>query len=193
MALQKTLVGVVLLISNLAIVMALPWMGLNSFTGNRVPQEKEIDVPFLGEANESEMLVFWGYVGCGTVCPVTMATLQQVYVSYQAEYPNKPLAVVFIGLPLPGELPRPNSADYYAKIFHQDFRGYSMAGAELSQAVSAFGVSFSPSVADPKLLNHTTFVYLLQRQDDQWKLKRTYRNTPLQPDTILADLRSLIH
>ncbi|MCB0168265.1 MAG: SCO family protein [Anaerolineae bacterium] len=158
---------------------------------NRLGQEKQISAAFLAEGQEDKMLVFWGYVGCGTVCPISMAALRNVYVSYQAEYPEEDLAVVFIGLPLPGEQPLPGSADKYAKIFHEDFRGYNLSAAAMSQAVREFDVSFSPSLTNPEIVQHSAFIYLLQREGDDWVLKRTYTDNPPQPDTILADLQTL--
>lgn len=188
---RKIVGGTVLILFNVVLVAALPWIAPNNYWGYELQPEREINASFLAEAKEDKLLIFFGYVGCGTVCPVSLASLRTVYTSYRADYPEETLGVVFIGLPLPGEPILAGSADRYAKFFHEDFRGYDLSSSALGQAVSEFGVSFAPSLIEPDILNHSAFIYLLQRSEAGWVLKRTYTDYAPQSTVILADLHTL--
>lgn len=188
---RKIVGGTVFLLFNVVVVAALPWIGPFGGLGDGLQSEREISASFLAEAEEDKLLVFFGYVGCGTVCPVSMASLRTVYTSYRADYPEETLGVIFIGLPLPGEPILAGSADHYAKFFHEDFRGYDLSSSTISQAVGEFGISFAPSLTEPAILNHSAFIYLLQRSETGWGLKRTYIDSAPKSTVILADLHTL--
>lgn len=192
MSKAKIYVGFGLILLTIAWMFSLPIIGMYYHIPPPFQPIKEIVSPFLIDAKEEKtLLVFWGYVGCSTACPVTLANLQIIYTTYQRDYPGEALGVIFLGLPLPGESLDDLAADRYAKHFHQDFRGYGLSRIALSQALRDFGVIFTPSLASPEQLSHSSFIYLLQKKEDSWVLRRTYTDYPPRLDLILSDLRHL--
>ena len=169
----------------------LPLLGLTGAFGNRIDQEKQITAPFLADAQADTMLVFLGYAGCTSTCPVTLATLHNVYIAYINESVGASLDVSFIGIPIPGQIALENEVDLYAKHFHKDFRGYSLTGDVMNQTLQEFEASFSPLLTNPQELSHTGFIYLLQKENGIWILKHTYTDYPPKSGVILKDLQAL--
>jgi len=75
------------------------------------------------------VLVFFGYPGCSTVCPVTLRTLAHVYTHYWKIYQDEALKVVFVNLELgmTAEITM-----RYAKHFHLNFLIYQLSKRQLN-------------------------------------------------------------
>lgn len=191
MSRTRIFAGICLTLISLGLIPSFPLLGLTGFFSNQVDQEKQITTPFLADVQVDTMLVFLGYVGCTSTCPVTLATLRNVYSSYTSEYSEASLEVSFVGIPVPGQIALENEADLYAKFFHKDFRGYSLTGDVMNQTLQEFGAGFSPLLTNPQELSHTGFIYLLQKENGIWILKHTYTDYPPKSGVILKDLQAL--
>ncbi|MEK8016215.1 MAG: SCO family protein [Candidatus Parabeggiatoa sp.] len=112
------------------------------------------------------ILVFFGYPGCSTVCPVTLRTLAHVYTHYWKIYQDEALKVVFVNLEL-GMTAEVTMR--YAKHFHLNFRIYHLSKRQQNQLMDELGVSFFQYEGQEPL--HTSYIYLLERQSAGWKMK----------------------
>jgi len=162
MSKTKKITGVAIVFLMAAWILVIPLIGMKGFA-TRLHQEREVEAVFLADSEEELVLLFWGYVGCYTACPVSLSVLSDVYNSYTGEYPGHSLNVSFVGLPLPGEQNTQKAVQRYAQKFNRNFKGYSLSGEALGGSLREFDVSFSPSTFSPKDLNHSAFVYLLQK------------------------------
>lgn len=187
----RNFAGICLTLISLGLIPVFPLLGLIGAFGNQVDQDKEITASFLADAQADTMLVSLGYVGCTSTCPITLATLRTVYISYTQLYSRASLDVMFIGIPIPGQIALEDEVDLYAKHFHKDFKGYGLTGDVMNRTLQEFGASFSPLLTNPQELSHTSFIYLLQKVDDTWILKHTYTDYPPKSAVILNDLLAL--
>jgi protein SCO1/2 len=191
MSRRKLYFGIGLIVFNLSWVFVLPFVGMNSFVNNYLLTERDVEADFLAGVDTDTELVFWGYVGCSAICPVTLSYLSSIYKTHTAEFPGHSFGVSFVGLPLPGEENSQRAVDNWAKLYNPDFKGYSLTGNEFSQALREFGVAFAPSFTNPKEVNHTGYIYLLQREEGRWVLRKTYTEYPPNHERILEDLRQI--
>ena len=187
----KDFVGISLILISLGLIPTFPLMGLTGFFDNPLDQTKQVDVPFLAEVKADIVLVFVGYAGCGSVCPVSLATLRNVYVSYIQEHSGESLEIFFLGIPIPGQTVLEGEVDLYAKHFHEDFRGYNLREVDRYQTLQKLGANFTPLLFEPQDLSHTSYIYLLQNVNGVWMLKHTYTDYPPKAALILEDLQFL--
>jgi protein SCO1/2 len=192
MSRTKLLLGIGFLVVNLFWILALPLAGRGQTIEARFQVGKPMNLPFLNDVDASRLLVFWGYVECGTVCPVSMVTLRQVYVDFRDQYPEEPLTVAFVGLATGNPIDRPDAVAAYAGAFHPDFRGFTLAGLSLSEALREFGVTWRPSLRNGDEISHTSFIYFLEKVDGEWILRHVYEDYPPDAGRILADLQKSV-
>lgn len=191
MSRKKLYFGIGLILFNASWIFILPFVGMDTFLNRRLLTQRDVKATFLTDTGTDTELVFWGYVGCNTICPVTLSFLSSIYNTHQTEYPDHRLGVSFVGLPLPGEKNSQRVVDNWAKKYNADFKGFSLTGPEFSQTLQEFGVSFAPSFTNPKEINHSGYIYLLQKVDSRWVLRETYTEYPPNSERILEDLRQL--
>lgn len=161
-----------------------------------IAYDHPIDFPQLSEKSELA-LVFFGYTQCESVCPITLALLEDVYQKYKTGPDSKynPLKVVMIDLS--GD---PNITAY-VRQFHPDFIGLTMVEPQLSKLLYTFNATMRITdkkpqraplnkSAPPIQIEHSGAVYLIAKKKQHWRLKRRYIDNPIIPQIIIKDLRS---
>ncbi len=178
MTTRKKIVGILLVFLSWGWLFAIPFIPLTS--------NKAVNFHFPVEGVVQYLLVFFGYPGCSTVCPVTLKTLAHVYTDYGKIYQDEALKVVFVNLEL-GMTAEVSMR--YAKHFHPDFLGYHLSKRQLNQLLDELGVSFFKYDGQEPL--HTSYIYLLERQLAGWKMKYVYSQPNLVESNLMNDLRVL--
>lgn len=123
-------------------------------------------------------LVFFGFVNCPDVCPITMAALAETYQDL-----GEPEGMQVVMITVDPENDDARRVDAYVKGFHQDFIGYTGSPEQISAAASRFFVGYGGQ--DTQIV-HTEAVALV---DASGRLRGVYGQDKLRGiRTDLADL-----
>lgn len=146
-----------------------------SYYGNSYPIEgKVIDTPQFLTSKESDLsVVFFGFVGCASVCPNSLTKLGTVLDSIGEQYPNKSVGAVFVDIRKQTDS---LSAVNYGYQFSDKIRGTYIPQKDRQQVIEDFSLQIKP--ADNQLpLLHTDHFFLLEKQESDWKILRVLANS----------------
>ncbi|WP_088332479.1 SCO family protein [Lacimicrobium sp. SS2-24] len=164
--------GGLLLAALLAVVFLLPGFSISS--------TRPVETDFLRQTSADKALVFFGFTGCGDVCPASMTILRQVLNHWQVAE-SRP-AVFFIDIDQRSSAQR---AQAYASQFHQDFIGVHANEPILRSLSADFNLNIQQR--DDQIL-HRGRTYLLQKKQQQWYLTKTYNPTTFDHQTLIQEL-----
>ncbi|UAA40530.1 SCO family protein [Paraneptunicella aestuarii] len=174
---MKTLLGFLIFASMVTVVFSVPFVDLST--------RKLIESPFIeqlkaGSEDGSKVLVFFGYVGCGDICPTTMSILRKLMQVDKSDiaYPQ----VIFIDIDRHSNTQR---ASEYAQQFDESFIGYFPENEELNLIKMDFGLNVR---LEGEVINHVGKVYLLQREESKWWLTKAYSQNNFDVDDLFDDL-----
>ena len=151
----------------LGLLIALPWLPM-------VSSGKRIQLEFL-KSEPSHVLLFFGFPGCGEICPIAMERLSVI--KSNGGFPM----LIQVGLVnIAPELPV-FAVSEYAKAFDPEFEGYHLSQENLSALTEEFGLSLpSANAALPTNLSHPDALFLLEHvREDFWELKQVFSATRL--------------
>lgn len=153
-------------------------------TQGRIEIDKDVRAPFL-KSDKKNLLVFFGYVGCGDVCVPAMEKLKRLYESDEFISLKEHTDVFFVNIIADYE---ETQSDLFAKYFNDDFKGISLSKKEIRNIDRNFGVYFAKDLKDDTKLDHTDHLYLIKNGSGILKLKSIYFMHPLQTDKIIKDI-----
>ncbi len=182
----KLISGIFLILLSISLIFSIVFFG--HFTGNRagrVEVNNQIKTDFLKYEKSEIVLLFFGYVGCQSICTPALNIIQNIYKDYNLKTEDNSLQVIFINLL--SEL-EPSSVDIFAKSFDKDFKGKYLNKQEIYKISREFKVYFSPSLTNKYELSHTAYVYLLLKDKHSYNMKYIYTSYPPQKEEILKDL-----
>lgn len=108
-------------------------------------------------------VVFFGFVNCPDVCPITMARLAETYRDL-----GEPRDLSVVMITVDPEHDTPEVLETYVDGFHPDFRGLGGSSGDVAAAASRFFVGYNGTGTD---IVHTDAVALL---DDAGRLRAVY-------------------
>lgn len=108
-------------------------------------------------------LVFFGFVDCPDVCPLTMARLAEIYRDL-----GEPDAVRVVMITVDPERDDPDRLDRFVTGFHPSFEGLGGEAADVAEAARSFFVGYQRTEDG---MIHTEAVALL---DEQARLRAVY-------------------
>ena len=110
MSLHKILSGLVLWLLLIIVIFGFPFIPFNL--------DKKMDTPFLSQHGSDNALIFFGFQGCGDVCPTTLITLKQLLNRQEntSLWPH----VIFVDIDVSSNS---EDASRFAKQFHTSFTG----------------------------------------------------------------------
>ena len=131
-------------------------------------------------------LLFFGFVRCGVVCPVTLFEMTEVLRALGNDS-DRATAVL---ITLDPERDTPELLKQYVESFGPDVRGLTGTPAEIARLAKAYRVFYSkvPLGKDDYTIDHTVVVYLIDKQGRfvaPFNVKRT-------PEAAAADLRKFL-
>ncbi|MCH9812581.1 MAG: SCO family protein [Epsilonproteobacteria bacterium] len=185
MSLTKKLFGSFLILFSLLVIVmiGLPQIYANNAAG-RIDKEITVDLKFLNGETSPVVLLYFGYVGCETICTPAMSEISQIY---RALDPDK-TEVYFVNLleHYDKELPT-----LFAKHFHKDFHGVYLTKEEILKVVNQLRINYTTSLRDISQLNHSGYLYLLEKSSDNlsYQQKYMYTTRPFHQEAIISDVR----
>jgi protein SCO1/2 len=134
--------------------------------------------------NNKFLFVFFGYVGCADVCTPRLEELSTIY--QELKYNNNiDIDTAFINLIY---LQDPELPQLFASIFHKDFEGFYLNNDKIQKLQNEFKIYNSPSLVSQGDWDHTSFLFLLEKEIDGYYLKRIYTYVPFDKQKIIKDI-----
>jgi len=157
-----------------------------NFTDNTsiIKQNKKIEAKLFGQYNNDYLFVFFGYVGCTDICTPRLTELSSIYDKLTKEH-NIDIDTVFINLI---KLEDKELPQLFASYFHEDFDGFYINNANITFLENEFNIYSSPSLFRDGEYDHTSFLFLLKKVNNEYYLKRIYTNSPFDKDKIVNDI-----
>lgn len=183
---KKTISGIILLSMMFGLLMLFPlmagFMGKNTHSVEvNIPS---ITPPFLKNEHAQAVFLYFGYVGCTTICIPTLNEIAPMYNRLHAQFPS--LSFYFVNLN--SEQPS-DWAESFAKSFHPDFHGIYTTKTERQKLKKDFDLVVT---ANNQGIGHTSHLYLMIQKGNHYTLKRIYTTHPYYEHQIEHDLQKLL-
>ncbi len=188
MSFYKRLFGYFLIVFSLLVIVLIGFPQIySSNSSGRIDKEIDVDFKYLKDETSDIVLLYFGYVGCDTICVPSMTEINEIYNKIN----NKNVKVYFINLldNLDQNLPQ-----LFAEHFNENFKGIYLNKKELLKVTSQLNVVFSKSLVDKYELNHAGYLYILQKDDTNngYKQKYIYTTRPFKQNIIVEDINKLL-
>lgn len=184
---EKWKIGLTLFI--VIILITLSWIAFQnekSISEGRLHVHKPIVFPKDTPNLKNHALVFFGYVGCPTVCTPRMEEIAEIYKDFVQESKTDELSVLFINLK--GTMST-EEADTYAKSFHPEFMGVTYDRQELLTTLRMFQAYYSHNLFDSEEMEHSQFLYFVHKDTNKgFYLNNIYIDIPYNKKMVVNDL-----
>jgi cytochrome oxidase Cu insertion factor (SCO1/SenC/PrrC family) len=156
----------------LGLIFSIPFFALDSF--------KPVRAEFLNPQGNDKAIVFFGFTHCADICPTTLAVLRQLLSSphNSTQWPQ----IAFIDI---DRNSNPQNAELYAHQFHSEFIGLHPSPEHMAKLKADFGLNFQQNGST---IAHQGRTYLLNKNDDQWYIVKTYNPDTFDATTLAEDL-----
>lgn len=161
-----------------------PQVYSNSASG-RINKTMPLDFDFLKKEDSQVVLLFFGYVNCGDVCPPALNELSRIY-----EQLNKNQSKVYFINVL-------DSADEksvmpYAKSFHKEFKGIYVDTLTMRKISKKLNLAIAK--LNEREVSHSGHLYVLEKDslNKEYTLKYIYTTRPFHEKEIVKDIKTLI-
>lgn len=183
--------GIIFVILLSVLIIVIPFIqsllfSQSNLVDGRIEVNDLIEVPFLTGNEKESIILFFGYVGCTEVCTPILNQLKTMYEKKEFRKFQPSVDVVFVNL-----MPDidPIQAQQFAETFNLNFKGIYLSQRQLVKIERKFRLFFSQNLLNKTKLNHTDYIYLLERQNNgQIILKNIYNTHPFKVDTLMKDL-----
>lgn len=165
----------------------LPFLEKNNMNMYSIRVHKAVALPSELPKLKTSLLIFFGYVGCETVCSVRLKEIATIVDQYKQNGLHNDLSVLFINL---DTISNSKQADSFAKSFHPEFIGITLPKKELLIMTRMFDAYFSAGLIHKEEINHTQYLYLVKHDDDKsFYIENIYTQIPYDQKIILDDLK----
>jgi len=183
---MKIVYGYLLIIFSLLfmIIIAFPQFYSTNSSG-RIDKSIPLKFNFLEQESSPVVLLFFGYVGCGDICPPSMQELNNIY----KQLDRTKVKVYFINILNTTNQDAPSS---YVKGFNKDFIGIYLDDIGIKR------VSIKLNLAIVKVneseVGHSGHLYVLERDhnDKDYSLNYIYTTRPFAEKSIAKDINTLL-
>lgn len=185
MSKKKLGFGIILILLTFStlFISAIPSIYSNNSAG-KIYKEVNTNFNFLKKEKKPYILLYFGYVGCYTVCPPALNEISQIYKNLDKD------KFSFYFVNLQENTPKEN-VDQFAKVFNENFKGVYLNNKEIIELISKLNVKYLPSVFDKYEIDHSGFLHVLKRDKDLYTQKFIYTTRPFDTEYIIKDLNSL--
>lgn len=185
--------GNIIVMSLAVMLLAMSWVAINhenTLSTDRIKIHRTISLPSTTPDLQTNVLVFFGYVGCQVICTTRMLEITEIYNDFINKNGKDNLSVLFINL---DQTYTSKIAMAYAKSYNSHFEGVTYEQQDLKKMVKLFQVSFSHGFLDSKEINHSQFLYLIRHNSNQqYFLNQIFTHAPLKKEQIVSDLEEII-
>ena len=135
------------------------------------------------------VLLYFGFVNCSQVCPISMGIMQQA-IEEMADEEVEQIQVLLVSVDIDND----NAAivDQYVKRYHHDFVGLTGTLDEINHVVDEYGSYYSPTelkdIDEGRAFRHSSRFYVINRQGELVDAMRHSTTS----NELKARLRSLI-
>ena len=183
---KKVIVGVLFFITLITIAPLLLSSLFSNQSSGKIEVNQPIEAPYLSSKREF-MRIYFGYVGCVKVCTPILHNLDLLYRSEPLQGLNGKVDFCFINLKEEVEQDQPAM---FAKGFNPNFQGVYLSRKELMSIDREFNLYFSRTLGDAHEIDHSDYLYLVQRQKDgQLVLRSIYSTHPINGDKIIDEIK----
>lgn len=147
---------------------------------------KKVSLPIRIEDNTKNVILFFGYVGCPTVCPTALSSISLAYEKIGKE--KGQTQVLFISLTDTTN----SSADIYAKLFNKNFSGFVIEKNK-QKLIDEYNVFWSEARKETnKEAAHSPYIYFLEHhKHNDLILKYIYTKYPPKVEDIIYYLKKM--
>jgi protein SCO1/2 len=178
---NKTLLILLALIAVFALGFPLSVIGGNK--QGKVILNESINLPFEVKDSVKIILLYFGYVGCTTICEPSLREVSSVY---DGLYPAQKQYVDFYFIDI---AKHSTMAKEFASFFNSDFIGLDLDVKSRAKLMSDLRAYSSDSITGNGDISHTGYLYLIkQTQQDKFKLRTMYVTRPFDPFLIKQDI-----
>lgn len=180
----KRFLGPIVLVTIIGMFFLFPfiasWMNksLSELTIKNSPQQPW----FLKEEKAKYVLVYFGYVGCSTVCTVSLNDIKELYKEIDKKEIDLPFYFINVDPKLPSNMP-----EHFAKSFDSRFHGIYSDIKQLNKLKQDFNLTIQETEIE---ISHSSNLYLFKKEDEQYKLFKIYITHPYDKELLLKALQN---
>lgn len=186
---SKKLLFLLLLVLFIVGIPFLQFLTFSSSTSSKTVINQEIVAPYLDSIDEKVIILFFGYVGCQTVCNKNFENLNKMLENPKLKKDFDKYKLVFVNLT--PEIKK-EQVDLYAKSFNENYIGLHLTRQELFKIDREFSLFFSDSLTNNTEVSHTGYIYLLSKNKNRTFLHAMYRKDFSEEKELEEDVLLLI-
>ena len=163
-------------------LLGLPLVMLSGNKQGKVILDEEVALPFMVEQEKRVILLYFGYLGCTTICTPSLEEISSIYTQSGAP---KGLAFYFINL-----APESGDLDAFVHYFHKEFIALQLSDEKRQKLMRDLRAYSSESLSGDGEISHTGHLYMI-KQDRQknFTLKVMYYTRPFDVESIVNDIK----
>ncbi len=151
----------------------------------KIELNEAISLPFKVDKNVDVLLVYFGYVGCKTICVPSLEEIAKIYTNLED---TSKTAFYFINIS-DNEI----EADPFAKYFHKEFIGLQLPKKDVSDLMGRLRAYSSDPLVKNGDIYHTGYLYMItQNKENDFTLKNMYYTRPFDVESIILDVKQEI-
>jgi len=171
-----------LLVVIILVILGFPLLLLTEDRQGKVSFEENIELPFNVKNEIEVILLYFGYVGCETIC---MPSLEEIALISDEFNDSKKVAFYFIDIAKDSD-----GAKEYAHYFHKKLIGLDLEQNETFKLMSDLKAYSSDSLRGDGEISHTGYLYLIKNSRQQnFELKYMYYTRPFDTKSIVTDIK----
>ena len=151
----------------------------------KIEKKVSTNFKFLQKEEKPIVLLYFGYTHCPDVCVLALNKLNKLYPLIEKEK----VSIYFINLL--DEVSAKDTKDY-VDSFNNNFNAISLDKKELLSVTSQLKVTFSKSMFNKKEMNHSSFLYLLEKKEDNYLQKYVYLSNSYDLKMITDDITNIL-
>lgn len=149
-----------------------------SYSGSSHPIENRFlhSTEFLDKSAHQVEVVFFGYPGCATICPVSLAKLSSVLESPKIIQSGDEIGATFINVHNKLDV-NTLSVDSYSSSFSPNIRGYNPDVTTYRDLSEEFALRIYSNRTQGSQISHTDHFFILQKHETKWRVYRVLDNS----------------
>ena len=186
MSKKKLFLGVLLIfISISTLFISIIPSAYSSNSAGKIYKKVETNFDFLEKSTSPYVLLYFGYVGCTTICKPALSEINNIY----GKLDNKKFTFYFINLQenIPEEF-----INSYVKSLNKEFNGVYLETPDIKNIISKLNVKYVPSRLNDFDIDHSSFLHVLKKnEDNKYEQIFLYTTRPFNIDFIIEDLNKI--
>lgn len=177
-----TTTSIVVGIFFLLLLLGLPTIMFTDAKQGKVTLNEKVTLPFKVDENTDVVLLYFGYVGCRTICVPSLEEIAKIYSKIDD---RSKVSFYFINIS-----EDETQADRFAKYFHKEFVGLQLPKKDVSSLMTTLRAYSSDPLIQGGDIYHTGYLYLITKSKiNDLTLKNMYYTRPFNEESIILDIK----